>query len=67
MLKFKYIKKAIIGTFLVLLMPYAFAFTFSGTVEKNSKKNKYSLSNINFYAKKSLNFSLLKTGMMIEN
>lgn len=62
MLNLKYIKKAIIGTTLVFAMPYAFgAFTFTGTVEKNSKKNKYSLSNINFYAKKSLNFSLLKT------
>ena len=56
------INKFVAVAFLATVMPFVLgASTITGTSEESKKSSKYSLSNLNLYSKKAVNFSLLKT------
>lgn len=57
----KNINKVFATSFMAMAMPFILgASTISGTSGESKKNSKYSLSNLNAYSKKAINFSLFK-------
>lgn len=62
MVKSNPIKKIIVASIFLMLMPFAFAaLTLTGTIDEKAKSSKYSLKNISHYSQKSFSLSLLRT------
>lgn len=58
------IQRLIATTFLLMVVPFAFAaFTLSGNVDEKARNSKYSLKNISKYSQKSFSLSSLRTNL----